>query len=94
MWKVPTQDRRVVLELRRPTRSSILGLQAAETNNSPVRPYGTSTVRRRGRFFMHRWLRDEKNANASVAISVSDTRSKCKIIPISLFLIKNLHRQI
>jgi hypothetical protein len=38
MWKVPTQDRRVVLELRRPTRSSILGLQAAETNNSPARP--------------------------------------------------------
>jgi len=88
MWKVPTQDRRVVFGT--PTRSSILGLQAAETNNSPIRPYGTRTVRQRGRLFMHRWLRDEKNANASAAISVSDTRSKCEIIPISLFLIQNI----
>jgi hypothetical protein len=92
MWNVPTQDRRVVLALRRPTRSSILGLRQQKQITRPIRPYGTSTVRQRGRFFMHRWLRDEKNANAGVAISVPDTRSKCKIIPISLFLIQNLHR--
>lgn len=60
MWTVPTQDSSVVLEPRRPTRSSILGLQAAETNNSPVRPYCTSTVRQWGRFFMHRAAWREK----------------------------------
>jgi hypothetical protein len=89
MWEVPTQDRRVVLELphvrvfwncrqqKQITRPSVLTVQE-------------QCDRQRGRFFMHRWLRDEKNANASAAISVSDTRSKCEIIPISLFLIQNI----